>query len=90
MAWNHLMTRAQPDSRQDWAKMTDRAAEGSNYADVYRVPPMNDRTKSFKPPPKAFSSGAKFAAVTNYSGDFTGKSRQWFYFFENIKTTCYI
>jgi hypothetical protein len=65
-----------PDSRQDWAKMTDKAAEGSNYADVYRVPPMNNRTKSFKPPPKAFSSGAKFAAVTNYSGDFTGKSSE--------------
>ena len=40
---NHLVTRAKPDSRQDWAKMTDKAAEGSNYADVYRVPPMNNR-----------------------------------------------
>ncbi|CAG5091685.1 Oidioi.mRNA.OKI2018_I69.PAR.g13197.t1.cds [Oikopleura dioica] len=42
--------------------MTDKGADASMYTDVFRVPPMTDRTKSFKPPPKAFSSGAKFAA----------------------------
>ena len=65
---NHLVTRSKPDSRQDWAKMTDKAAEGSNYADVYRVPPMNNRNWVLQKNEKAsaWSPYAAFSRKNNH------------------------
>jgi len=63
-----------PSGKQDWAKQNGENVKASVYKNVYQKPPKTEQLPMFKPKAQPISTDAKFHTVSNYKGEYVGKS----------------